>query len=121
MPYAIVTKRTFRTKNVTRTEKLQAKLGRDLLPEEMIYDTTTTTKYLCVLRPNMPDYEIRTTKIMRDAIFYTEKELPMVKYRLKRRRYSIIDVKTGEEIERFPATINVSSEPETVGDVELNP
>jgi hypothetical protein len=120
MAYAIVTKKTFRTKNVTRTEKLQAKLGRDLLPEEMIYDTITTTKYLCVLRPNMPDYEIRTTKIMKDAIFYTEKELPMVKYRLKRKKYSIIDVKTGEEIERFPATINVTSEPETVGDVEVN-
>ena len=121
MPYAIITKRTFRTKNVIRTEKLKKKLGRELFPEEIIYETNVCLKYLCVLRPNSSDYEIRTTKIAKEAIYYTEKELPMVKHRLKRKRYSIIDVKTNEEIERFPAAINIALEPETVGDVELNP
>jgi hypothetical protein len=121
MSYAIITKRTFRTKNVTRTEKLKNKLGRDLLPEEIIYDTNTTTEYLCVIRPNSSDYEIRTTKIKKDAIFYTERELPMVQYRLKNKTYYIIDVKTKEEILRIPAAINIALEElETVGDVKIN-
>jgi len=115
MPYAIITKKTFRTKNVARTEKLKKKLDRDLLPEEVIYDTTTSIKYFCVIRPNSSDYEVRTTKIAKEAIFYTEKELPMVKYRLKGKNYSVIDVKTNEEIERAPAIISINAE--TIADV----
>lgn len=121
MAYAIITKRTFRTENVSRNARLKEKLGRELAPEEMFYETHTHVRYVCVIRPKLPDYEIRTTKFKRDAIFYTKGELPMVKYRLKDMQYYIIDSQTNEEIERIPAAINIAlSEPETIGDLKIN-
>lgn len=119
MAYAIITKRTFRTENVSRNNKLREKLGRELSPEEIVYETHTHIRYVCILRPKMPDYEIRTTADKRLAIFYTEKELPYAEHRLKGRKYYVIDAKSDEEIKRIPAAINIAlSEPETIGDIK---
>jgi hypothetical protein len=117
MAYAFITKKIVKRENVTRNNKLKWKLERELLPEEVIYDEYTYIKYICVFRPLFSDYEIRITKIKDEAIFYTEKELKLIKYRLKGRQYIIIDTKTNEEIERIPAAINIALEPKTVGEV----
>lgn len=108
MPYAIITKKIIRTKNHTKMNKLSNKLGRNLFPNEYIYDEHEIIRYVCVIRPNMSDYEIRTTKNKKEAIFYLEKELPLVKHRLKKKNYFIIDSGTGKEIERIPAKINIA-------------
>lgn len=117
MPYAFVTKHIVKKKNVNKSNKLQRKLDRELLEDEVIYKTRTFLKYLSVISPYMSDYAIMETAVKDEAVFYLENELPIVKHRLKNMEYSIIDVDTKEEVERLPASINAILMPETIGEL----
>lgn len=120
MPYAAVINKTIKSVNMNRNDKLRAKLGRDLHPNEIIYTQHSFTTYISIFRPKFTDYEIRKTKLRNEAIFYLADELPYVKHILKGKKYSIIDVHTNEEVERLPAVINIALTPETIGDVSCS-
>lgn len=120
MPYAAINKKIVKLVNMHRTDKLKAKLGRELYPNEIIYTEHEFITYISIVRPKSSDYVIRKTRVKDDAIFYLDHELPYVKHILKGKSYIIIDVKTGIEVERLPAVINIALQPETIADVSCS-
>ena len=119
MPYAVIVKKKRKFKDVIKNEKLKKKLGRNLNNDEISYIEYESVNYVCMVGFRTQFKKCHITKEInkRDAIFYTENDLPYVQMIMGNKPYTIIDVKTDQEY-RLPADISVIEEPETVGDVK---
>ena len=119
MPYAVIVKKKRKIEDTVKNKKLQQKLCRKLHDDEIEYIDYESVKYISMVGfRSSRNCDVRTTIFKNEAIFYVKEDFPYIDRVMGKKPYTIIDVNTGEELNKLPAQIVVAKEPETVGDVK---